>query len=363
MAIDPDVQILLDGVNQNQLATNAAIQNILDAVQTMQTTAGLHQSTLTTLNGVASTLTSQVSALTIKVDKLSGTVTPPPPPPPPPVTGTFPGDVAKGTIRWGCSSPNNGIPTAHETAAKAPVGVRRTFWQLSQQTSLLAAVKADVAAGRVPWVSVKPGTLWANVAKGTVDSQLTSLFVQLKAIGRPVWFSIHHEPEGGNGTPYPDDGQGTEDEWRAMQIHVGDLLNKSGAINVAYAPILMAWTFTPKSGRNPLDWWVPGIWDFIGIDLYQSSEGGPSPVDQDMWLQTLAFYKERGMRIAIGELGNKDHGPSGAIEMQDTYDHLIEIHCPGVAYFDTDQNGGKPLSGEALTKFRQLLAAPTSVHF
>ena len=271
--------------------------------------------------------------------------------------------MPKGKIRWGCSYNSNEIPTAHEQAAGVRVGVRRTFWQLSQQTSLLAAVKADVAAGRVPWISVKPGALWANVAKGAIDSQLTSLFVQLKAIGRPVWFSIHHEPEGGNGTPYPDDGQGTEDDWRAMQSHVADLLNRSGAINVAFAPILMAWTFSPSSGRNPIDWWVPGIWDFIGIDLYQSSEGGPSPVDQDMWLRTLAFYKDRGMRIAIGELGNKDHGPSGAAEMQDTYDHLIEIGSPGCAYFDTSLNGGKPLSGEALTKFRQLLAAPTSVHF
>jgi hypothetical protein len=73
MPIDPDVQPLLDAITQRQTATDGAIQNILDAIRTMQATDATQHSTLTTLNGVLTTLSSQVTALTARVDKLSGT--------------------------------------------------------------------------------------------------------------------------------------------------------------------------------------------------------------------------------------------------------------------------------------------------
>lgn len=274
-------------------------------------------------------------------------------------TPRFPGDTKPGTIRWGCSYNSNAVPTPHETAAGVPVGVRRTFWDMSKTAGLLAAVKADHAAGRVPWVSVKLGTSWKNVAAGAIDVALNKLIADLKATGKPVWFTAHHEPEGGNGTAYPDDGQGTEVNWRNMQSHIRTLIGPKGTSNIAFASTLMAWTFDSRSGRKPADWWVDDIWDFAGIDNYVEADA--TTVQSGMWKNTLAFYQAKGLPIALGEWGNKDHSASGAAEMQDWYNHLISIGSPGACYFDTTLNGGVPLSGEALTKFRELMKAPTSV--
>lgn len=63
MPIDPDVQQLLDEIAQRQSATDGAIQNILDAIKTMQQTDAIQHSTLTTMNDVIVTLSRQVEDL------------------------------------------------------------------------------------------------------------------------------------------------------------------------------------------------------------------------------------------------------------------------------------------------------------
>lgn len=273
----------------------------------------------------------------------------------------FPGDTLPGTLRWGCSYQSNSVPEPHETAAGVSVGVRRTFWRIDQVSKIVATAAADIAAGRVPWVSVKLNRLasWAETAAGKIDTQILDLIFKLGALPGPVWLTMHHEPEGGNGTPYPDEGRGSEQHWRAMQAHVRTLLDRSEVTNIAYAPILMAWTFSPSSGRNPADWWVDGIWDFAGIDNYV--EASTTTVRTQGWNNAVEFYSDRGLRIGVGEWGNKDHGDSGASEMSDWYDHLIDVGSPGVCYFDTSLNGGVPLSGAALSRFRELMKDPRSV--
>lgn len=274
-------------------------------------------------------------------------------------TPRFPGDVQPGTIRWGCSQRNNGVPTAHETAAGVPVGVRRTFWRLDQAAKIVDTARADIAAGRVPWVSIKLGTSWTSAAGGSIDAQLRDLFQKLGALGGAVWFTAHHEPEGGNGTPYPDEGQGSEPQWRAMQQQVRRVLDASGATNIAFASILMAWTFSPSSGRNPADWWVDGVWDLAGIDNYV--EAAATTVRTAGWDNAVAFYAAKGLPVALGEWGNKDHTASGAAEMTAWYEHLLDVGVVAASYFDTDANGGVPLSGAVLTRFRELMADPRSV--
>lgn len=280
-------------------------------------------------------------------------------PGPTPWQPLFPGDVEPGTIRWGCSYTSNGVPEPHETAAGVPVGVRRTFWRLDQMSKIIATCKDDVAAGRTPWVSIKLGTSWQNTANGAIDTQLNNFFTALGTVPGPVWFTAHHEPEGGNGTPYPDEGQGSEVHWRNMQEKIRNLLDASGVSNVAFASIIMAWTFDRRSGRNPDDWWVDGIWDFVGVDHYV--DAGATSVITPMWENALAFYKDKGMKIGIAEWGNKDHSGTGAAEMQEWYDHLRAEGVVGACYFDTSLNGGVPLSGAVLEKFRELMQAPTSV--
>jgi hypothetical protein len=93
-------------------------------------------------------------------------VTEKPPPIPPKPTSRFPGDVATGTLHWGCAFGNNSVPAAHEAAAGKPVGLRRTYFDLSASSiaKAIAICKVDVAAGRVPWISYKPNPYtWAQI--------------------------------------------------------------------------------------------------------------------------------------------------------------------------------------------------------
>jgi len=279
-------------------------------------------------------------------------------------TPKFAGQPKPGTIRWGAAIGGNGDPVArHETQAGVPMGVSRTFWDMSKTASLLTRVKKDQAAGRVPWVSVKLGTSWKNVAGGAIDAALTKLFNDLKATGKPVWFTAHHEPEGGNGTAYPDEGQGSEPDWRAMQKQVRKVLDAVNAPNIAFASILMSWTWSSSSGRNPADWWVDGIWDFAGIDHYSDKETNTTMIT-DTWKKCYEFYKAKGLSIAIGEWGNRGTDAKAAAEMQEWYDYLVSVGSPGVCYFDSGLNapsGSWELVGEPLNKFRELMKAPTSV--
>jgi hypothetical protein len=252
------------------------------------------------------------------------------------------------------------------------MGVRRTFWSWSQRPgSMVTTAKPDAAAGRVPWVSTKPplvssGSAWAAVGSGAYDAEIDQMLKALGTVPGPVWLTVHHEPEGGGSTPAGQtDDPGGAAAWRAMQTRIRQRITATGVRNVAFAPVLMSWTFDSRSGRNPAEWWVPGIWDFAGIDHYVDASA--TTMETTMWNNARAFYTTKGLDMALGEWGNKDHGPTGAAEMQAFYDMARRSGSSGkaqvvaLAYFDTDLNGGVPLSGDVLVRFRELMKAPTSL--
>ena len=99
-------------------------------------------------------LASDTAKLAARIEALPSS-----PPTPPAWVPQFPGDVQPGTIRWGCSIEGNGDPVArHETIAGVALGLRRTFWDMGKVDKLVATAAADIAAGRVPWVSGSPPT-------------------------------------------------------------------------------------------------------------------------------------------------------------------------------------------------------------
>ena len=342
MAIDPDVEVELAKLRKEIAASN---EELFSRVKALEVNLGQYQ------NELDAELVSAVTRI-LRLENQSAQ---------PPATWQpkFPGDTRPGMLRWGCSYQSNAVPTPHETAAGVAVGLRRTFWRLDQASSVVSTCVADHNAGRLPWVSIKLSDTWEKTARGSADTPLTNLIKRLGDLDLPVWFTVHHEPEGGNGTPYPDEGQGSEVHWRNMQYRVRQLITASNVKNIAFASILMAWTFDSRSKRNPADYWVDGIWDFAGIDSYVEADA--TTVRSSMWNKAEAFYKEKGLKVALGEWGNKDHGPSGAAEMQAWYDHLGSIGALGACYFDTSLNGGVPLSGDALVKFRELMNHPNSL--
>jgi hypothetical protein len=281
-------------------------------------------------------------------------------------TPRFPGDTAPGTIRWGAGGGNDSARAReHEAAAGVPMGYWRLFYQMSEATAAVAKCREGIAAKRVPKLSMKPGMSWADVAAGKLDAALRTLFLALAPLPGPVHFILHHEPEGGGGSGNSPDDPGGAPAWRAMQARVRKVLDASGAKNIAFAPCLMAYTWSPQSGRNPDDWWVPDVWDFYSADLYQSTESGPAPVNNVSWLNFVAWAERRNIPVALGELGNRGSDATAGAELRETYEFLCQIDCVGSTYFDTSLNSGPApytLVGEPLKVFRELMKDKRSVH-
>jgi hypothetical protein len=266
---------------------------------------------------------------------------------PPGWTAKFPGDVPSGEMRWGSAYGSNSEPgTRYGTPGR---GIARTYWgstATSWNSSVIRA-KSDIAKGVLPWVSYKT-TGWANFAKGGSDVAFKKLLTDLDAIGKPIWLTVHHEPEG-DGKFGTDEVKSTAtdnssiDNWKAMQRHVRDLMKAVGTKNIAFAPVLMAWTWEPASNRVPASWidGMDGVWDFFGIDCYNDTTKGTSFQSLNMYKLSTADLKARGYRIGYGEWGIRDNAIAAC------QDEFLAQGFVGVAYFDCDLNS--PTGGWSLT--------------
>ena len=129
--------------------------------------------------------------------------------------------------------------------------------------------KWDLAAGRIPlvvWGSKRrDGTpvTWASIASGAHDAWIRERADAVKALGRPIMLTYHHEPE--------DDRQlhGTPADYVAAWRHVVDVFRNRGATNAVWVWDMMAYTFDPSSGQNPWSWYPgDGYVDWLGADGY-----------------------------------------------------------------------------------------------
>lgn len=300
----------------------------------------------------------------------SPTPSPAPSPSPTSKVRRFPGDPNPklyGKAYWGSSIGGNGSPSRHEDPTGVSLSIRRTFWQWSNadnppNDSLFTTVKNDLAANRLPFVSIKtPG--WKAVADGNYDSVLDAMLRQLDSYGKPVWLSVHHEPEGGGGDNFPDDPGGAY-EWRRMQSKIRARMNAVGTKNVAFMPILMSYTWNIASGRNPADWWVPGIWDAYCVDHYRDNISGNMFTAQ--WTPFVSWVEAKGLPFCVGEWGNRGTDAQAATEMQQFWDWTFtnKKDMIGYAYFDSGLNspsGSWELTGEPLIKFRSILKSDIRV--
>lgn len=294
-------------------------------------------------------------------------------PPPPAWTGRYPGDTRPGHLRWGCSIEGNGDPHArHEAHTGRPIGVRSTFWQWGQRlTQLATTCRTDLAAGRLPWVRLKPPP-WAAVAAGQHDADMAGLLRALDALGGPVWLTVHHEPEGGAGRNEPDDPAGP-DGYSRMLARILDVRDQVRPANVEIVPIFMAYTWAAASGRD-VDAWLPRtVTDrlrLLGVDYYEGKESAATLVTP-YWLRVREWAGARRLDVAIGEWGNRGTNSVAAAEMAEFYEHAIGSHADGrgarmvaLSYFDSDlnsPNGGWTLTGEPLVEFRRRVVDPRSV--
>lgn len=283
----------------------------------------------------------------------------------PPEEPSYPGRPADGTLYWGAAiAPTFDFVARHEVPADHPLTLHRTFYQWNQRTgSLVTKATDDLAHGRLPWVSVKTPS-WAAMAAGQHDQEIDSMLTALDALDGPVWLTIHHEPEGGGGVNAPDDPGGPAAHV-GMNRRVRERMTALGVDNVALAPILMSYTWKPASGRDPEEWWAPGIYDFLGVDHYQDSES--SMLDAS-WSSVRAFAEEKGVEVAVGEWGMRGTNTAAGARMKAFYDHAAGSYADGLgarvvglSYFDSGQNspsGTWELKGAQLSMFHTLLNDP-----
>lgn len=282
----------------------------------------------------------------------------------------FPGDPNPklySKAYWGSSIGGNGDPTRHESPTGVSLSVRRTFWQWADADGgaadkMFVSVKDDLSKNRLPMISIKtPG--WKAVADGTYDTVLDNMLKQLDSYGKPVWFSVHHEPEGGGGSNTPDDPGGAA-EWRRMQSKVRARMKAVGTKNIAFMPILMSYTWNTASGRTPNDWWVEGVWDAYCVDHYRDNTSGDMFTAQ--WTPFVQWAEAKKIPVCVGEWGNRGSDAQAAKEMQAFWDWTFanKKDVVAYAYFDSglnSPNGSWELVGEPLNTFRNILKTDTKV--
>ena len=137
---------------------------------------------------------------------------------------------------------------------------------------------------------------------------------------------------------------------------------------IALAPILMAWTFDENSGRDADDWWGPGIYDFLGIDIYRDAEaslmtfGTADEGGGFLWPYIRDWAEGKGVDVAVGEWGMRGDDQAAGQRVNDWYDEAAGSHndgngarVVGLCVFDSQGGLGWELAGEQLVEFRNLM--------
>jgi hypothetical protein len=198
----------------------------------------------------------------------------------------------------GGATGGNDDPAALEQQFGRQYGVRRTYFTAGQEDWAVATAGADLAAGRIPWLSFKLPHPWVEMAAGAGDAWATDLSIRLAGLPGPVWVAFHHEPE----NDQPD-----VQAWRATQERLGPIL-RSHAPNAAFTVILTGW----NQFHDP-EFSLPALWprttvDLAGFDIYCPVKAGKradvTASIRDSYLVPLAAWaKAQGVAWGLGETG------------------------------------------------------------
>ena len=247
---------------------------------------------------------------------------------------------------FGAAVGSNGSPAALEASAGRAFGIRRTYWSGSQVTSAINTAAADIAAGRVPWISFKLPASWSAMASGSQDAWLRDLGTRLRALNGEVWVALHHEPEN----------DGDIEQWKAMQRRAAPLVD-GGDADVKFTIVFTGWHqfFSTAATYKMATVW-PGDntgMEVIGIDPYNEygvTKSGSvnlkaSEFDNQTkyYDQLAAFAKAHGTNWAVAETGFTDRAVAdkGVGWLAKAYDDMANHPIlPGLAltYFDSSLN-------------------------
>ncbi|WP_262848557.1 hypothetical protein [Mumia quercus] len=201
----------------------------------------------------------------------------------------------------GAAHGGNTDPAGLEKEIGRRLGVRRTYYAASGVDKAVRTARADVAAGRLPWISFKLPHSWAAMANGQGDAWVRDLAERLDAIPGPVWLAFHHEPEG----------DGDVKAWRRMQERLAPRVRK-WADNVAYTVILTGW----NQLYGPAAYSLSALWprgvkvDVAGFDVYNSYGRDGRLVENDVvkdyFVPLSRWASRQGVRWGLAETGYSD---------------------------------------------------------
>lgn len=263
-------------------------------------------------------------------------------------------------MRFGAAVGGNADPVPFETSLGRKLQVHRTYFG-NNTAGVVAQCKADIAAGRIPIVSIKYGAAdaagswtaaWKANAAGTYDASFKDLYIKLEALKGEIWVVIYHEPEG----------DGDIAQWKAMQTHF------AGITRPANVKLGVALTGYPQFGGSNAAYKLPAIFpagqfDFVGFDTYQrygTTDAGLNwtPLDNH-FAQAEAFSKSKGIPWVLTETGVTNEAFAANPGAIDDLVDIAEAHgCSALSYFNSELNskGTWILSGAKLAALKARLA-------
>lgn len=190
-------------------------------------------------------------------------------------------------LRLGLAVGSNGNLPDMEARMGTKVDMHRRFGSDAGKVSSLARFAAeDHAAGRTPFLSIKPmrrtstgiegvEAAWSAIGSGSRDAWLHEVCKALNDAtpdGRLTYFTIHHEPD----DEILVDKTGTLTSWQKMQHRACEIAAQYP--RVRFGPILMGYHSLPRPGKPtptmPLGQAIPADlkskFDFIALDLYNT---------------------------------------------------------------------------------------------
>lgn len=256
----------------------------------------------------------RVQSLSVSGGSTGGNPAPTPPPPPPPnpkptsCVMNHMGIPLDGSTFAGAAY-NIGNPDLSPLEAKlgARLGVDRIYFQASQVANAVSKARADVAAGRIPWVSFKLPASWSAMAGGAGDSWARDIAQKLGALNGPVWLAFHHEPEN----------DGDIATWKRIQERLAPIVH-ANSNNIAYTVVLTGWSQL----HGPSQYSLSNIWpntrvDLAGFDVYnwygQTGRSAPPKFDDlvSTYFRPLsAWARSKGIPWGLGETGASDQAMS-----------------------------------------------------
>lgn len=261
-------------------------------------------------------------------------------------TPSFPGEPPPGKIYWGLSS-STGSPLSREAQMGATISTFRAYGANGESPAATTQKVIDtLAKNRLPMVSSKPpNDGWKSVAIGQQDAWVQDITDRFKALKKPIWWCIHHEPydnvvNGKNWNGNPDQ---TQAWFRAMYDHIKTFTVGS---NIVLMPIMQSAPFSPSVGGSAnIVPWIPDSADIIGLDTYNHWY----PTGKNKWREPEVCFGDAinavaftGKRVAMCEYGVRTDpsqpGRSGQW-IKDVKSYLLSTGITVAAsYFDSDRN-------------------------